>query len=97
MKPRFNVGEKVRVVDRFHPGHRRTPIYIRGKLGEVERVVGPHLNPELLAYGYSGLPAATLYRVRFRQQDVWPAYKGTKDDSIEVEIYEHWLAAAAAV
>lgn len=94
MKARFAEGDEVRVVDRFHTGHRRTPLYVRGKSGRVERIVGPFLNPEQLAYGYSGLPTAMLYRVRFRQQDVWPVYAGGKHDTLDVEIYEHWLAAA---
>lgn len=94
MNARFSEGDTVRVLDRFHAGHRRTPLYIRGKSGRVERVVGPFLNPEQLAYGYSGLPAITLYRVRFRQNDVWPDYSGENHDTLDVEIYEHWLAAA---
>lgn len=94
MKARYAVGDEVTVIDRFHPGHRRTPIYVRGKSGRIERVVGPFLNPETLAYGRTGLPASVLYRVRFRQREVWPAYKGPSQDTIDVEIYEHWLAPA---
>jgi nitrile hydratase subunit beta len=54
-------------------------------------VCGCYPNPEELAYGRSGLPAQPLYRVRFRQQDVWPDYNGGLYDSLEVEIYQHWL------
>jgi nitrile hydratase len=38
-----------------------------------------------------GLPAQPLYRVRFRQHDVWPDYRGGPNDVLEVEIYQHWL------
>ena len=42
----------------------------------------------------SGLPAQPLYRVRFRQKDVWPDYAGAPSDVLEVEIYQHWLEPA---
>ena len=35
-----------------------------------------------------------LYRVRFAQREVWPDYRGGAGDSIDVEIYEHWLEPA---
>jgi nitrile hydratase len=42
----------------------------------------------------SGLPAQPLYRVRFRQKDVWPDYSGNPADVLEVEIFQHWLEKA---
>ena len=88
---RFNVGDAVRVKRSFPPGHRRTPYYIRGKHGIVERVCGAFPNPEELAYGFDGEPKRVLYRVRFMQTEVWPDYSGPQRDWIEMEIYEHWL------
>lgn len=88
---RFNVGDRVRVKRSFPPGHRRTPYYIRGKDGLVERVCGSFPNPEELAYGFDGKPERVLYRVKFQQKDVWPDYKGAERDCIELEVYEHWL------
>ena len=41
-----------------------------------------------------GLPALPLYRVRFRQKDVWPDYAGNGEDVVEVEIFQHWLERA---
>jgi hypothetical protein len=29
--------------------------------------------------------------VRFAQKDVWPGYAGPTNDTIDVELYEHWL------
>ena len=89
----FQVGDRVRVLAREVPHHCRTPRYIRGKVGEVERVCGAFPDPETLAYGHDGLPERTLYRVRFRQADVWQAYQGADDDQLEIEIYDHWLEA----
>jgi len=88
---RFNIGDPVRVKLSHPPGHRRTPLYIRGKRGIIERICGAFPNPEELAYGFSGEPKRVLYRVRFPQAEVWPGYQGSPQDQIDVEIYEHWL------
>ncbi len=84
-------GTRVRVKRLFAPGHIRTPTYLRGATGTVERVLGPFGNPEQLAYGHppDRLP---LYRVRFRMADVWPEAE-TADDTVDAEIYAHWLEA----
>ena len=81
----------MRVKASFPPGHRRTPWYIRGKRGVIERVCGAFANPEELAYGFSGEPKRVLYRVRFAMNEVWSDYRGAGRDLIEIEIYEHWL------
>ena len=91
---RFNVGDRVRVKHSFPPGHRRTPHYVRGKIGVIERVCGSFANPEELAYGFDGEPKRVLYRVRFRQRDLWRDYAGPQSDHLELEIYEHWLESA---
>jgi len=91
----LNEGELVRVADIHPPGHRRTPFYIRGKVGVIERVCGAFANPEELGHGFDGLPRKQLYRVRFRQHDLWPDYRGGAQDTVDVDVYEHWLAPVA--
>jgi nitrile hydratase subunit beta len=91
---RFELGERVRVKMLHPPGHRRTPSYIRGKEGAIERVCGAFPNPEELAYGFDGEPSRVLYRVRFLQHRVWSGYQGNDNDVIELELYEHWLEPA---
>ena len=91
---RFGPGARVRVAKAFPPGHVRTPFYICGCVGEVERLCGAFPNPEELSQMRDGLPAQPLYRVRFRQADVWPDYRGSASDVLEVEIYQHWLEPA---
>lgn len=71
--------------------HVRTPRYVRGKTGEVVAALGAYRNPETLAYGEDGLPRVELYRVSFRQSDLWPDYTGGPPDTAVVEIYEPWL------
>ena len=90
----FGPGAPVSVRHAFPPGHIRTPFYIRGKSGVVERLCGSFRNPEELAYARSGLPKQPLYRVRFRQAEIWPGYRGAATDTIDIEIYEHWLEPA---
>ena len=92
--PRFKPGDRVKVLKAFPPGHIRTPHYIRGHTGEIERVCGAFPNPEELAQMRPGLPPKTLYRVRFPQKQVWPDYAGAPSDVLEIEIYEHWLEKA---
>jgi nitrile hydratase len=84
----------VRVRDAHPPGQVRTPHYIRGHCGVVERVCGAYPNPEELAYARPGLPAQPLYRVRFLQREVWPDYHGAAEDTVDIEIYQHWLEPA---
>lgn len=91
---RFTPGARVAVRRAAPPGHLRTPWYIRGHVGAIERLCGTFANPEELAYNRPGLPAQPLYRVRFRQHDLWPDYAGAPQDTIEIEIYQHWLEPA---
>jgi len=90
----FEPGDRVRVLDLGKPGHVRTPRYVRGKTGRVERALGEFRNPEDLAYGGDGLPRRGLYRVAFDQRELWEGYEGPAGDSLYVDVYEHWLEGA---
>jgi nitrile hydratase len=91
MSARFAPGDRVKVRRAYPPGHLRTPYYIRGHAGVVERECGEFHNPEMLAYGRRDEPKQALYRIRFRQSQIWPDYRGSKADTIDIELYEHWL------
>ena len=93
--PSFGVGDRVRVRAAHPPGHVRTPHYVRGRSGVVDGVAGTFANPEELAYGRDGRPERPLYRVRFRQVDLWPDYAGPAADTAVVDIFAHWLEPAA--
>jgi nitrile hydratase len=93
---RFAPGDAVLVAGVNPPGHRRTPFYIRGKQGVIERVCGEFANPEELGYGFDGLPKKRLYRVRFRLPDLWADYDGDSGDTVDVDVYEHWLSRSPA-
>lgn len=91
MSGAFQTGDAVSVRVAFPPGHVRTPYYVRGRAGVVDSIAGRFADPEELAYGRDGLPEKTLYRVRFRQIELWPDYEGQADDTLVVDIFEHWL------
>ncbi|SEQ65373.1 SH3-like domain-containing protein [Thalassovita taeanensis] len=84
------VHNRVRVRAIMPPGHVRVPAYLRGKTGVIERALGAFSNPEQLAYG---LPAdkTPLYRVRFTMQDIWGEQAESPIDTIDAEIFAHWL------
>ena len=87
---KFRPGDRVKVRFEDRPGHIRTPWYIRGKTGYVEKIHGEFLNPESLGHGGDGLPKKVLYSVAFQQDEVWNGYK-VKRDKLFVDIFEHWL------
>jgi nitrile hydratase len=91
---RFRAGQLVRVAARPHQGHYRTPGYLKGKTGRIERGHGSFVNPETHAYGADGLPEKELYLVGFAQQDLWPGYRGEPADRIYADVFEHWLEEA---
>lgn len=73
------------------PCHVRTPHYLRGVTGVIERHLGRFHDPADLAFNR---PAALLdlYHVRFDQAALWP--DGRAGDSLVVEINESWLEPA---
>lgn len=95
-RTRFAPGTAVTVRHSAAPGHIRTPWYVRGCAGRVERICGAFPNPEELAYGRSGTPELPLYRVRFTMAALWGPGAERPEDTVDVEIYEHWLEAADA-
>jgi nitrile hydratase len=94
----FEIGQAVKVRAEHQlepqPVHIRTPWYLRGKHGVIERRFGEFHNPEHLAVGHYDTPEVTLYWVRFTMDELWSG-EGTygPSDSLVVEIYEHWLEA----
>ena len=93
-QPLFNVGDAVRIATRAPIGHYRTPAYVRGKAGRVERVLDRFVNPEEEGFGRNAGSEVRLYRVRLKQRDVWPDYRGGDADELQIEIFEHWLERA---
>ena len=91
---RFKSRDRVTVLDLNKSGHVRIPVYVRGKTGWIVQYCGRYLNPQDLAIGKTSGPAIDLYRVAFRQHDLWPPQNNLPDDQLIIEIYDHWLAPA---
>ncbi len=84
------MADRVRVKTMMPPGHIRTPAYLRGKTGVIERDLGTFPNPEQLAYNRPA-DQRRLYRVRFAMSDVWGARAEAPGDTLDAEIFSHWL------
>jgi nitrile hydratase len=93
---RFKAGDKVCVADRWPEGgaarvHVRTPHFLRGRTGTIERVHGAFPNPEELAFGMPGLPKIPLYMVKFCEAELWAQGSFRAQDTLTADLYEHWL------
>jgi nitrile hydratase subunit beta len=77
-------GTTVRVARRPHEGHHRTPGYLKGRQGRVERIHGRFRDPETRAYGRDGRPERELYLVSFDLPG---------GDRVLADVFEHWLEA----
>lgn len=94
--PLYKPGDPVRVKPyqcniEWRRPHLRTPGYLYGACGSIEQVGECYGDPSLLAFGFKA-PMVRLYRVRFRQQDIWPEQsQRNQHDVIIADIYEHWM------
>ena len=89
----YGRGETVRIADRLHDGHHRTPAYLKGRRGTIARVHATFTNPETRAYGDDGQPRVRLYLVEFDQPELWPG-RAESSDHLYADVFEHWLEPA---
>jgi nitrile hydratase len=87
-RPRFVVGDRVRVREWHPPGHTRCPRYVRGKAGTVVRVDGTHSVPDIEAHGTARRYEPT-YSVRFDAADLWQ--DGQHGVSVHVDLWDSYL------
>jgi nitrile hydratase beta subunit len=86
---RFKVGDWVRARN-IHPAtHTRLPRYVRGRLGEIERVHGCHVFPDRNALGEGEHPQ-WLYTVRFEGRELWGAEADPRL-KVSVDAWEPYL------
>jgi nitrile hydratase len=72
--------------------HHRTPAYVKGRVGIVRALSGSFYDPEIRAYGASGLPKRNLYLIEFGMEELWgKRYDGPGGDHVVVDLFEHWL------
>jgi len=89
---RFQVGDRVRVVDMPYLFYSRTQIYVRGVVGTIAELTYQDFIPEEEAFNLEG-QMEQYYIVRFRQQDLWPEYP-FPNDTLQTESPERWLEPA---
>ena len=92
VKPRFTVGDRVRVRDMPYFFYTRSQIWARGVVGTIAALTYPDLVPEDEAFNVDGR-VEQYYIVRFRQKDLWPEYPFEKD-TVQTESPERWLEPA---
>jgi nitrile hydratase len=84
VNPRFAVGDRVRVSRMRPPGHNRSPRYLRGVAGVVERVQCNDRRP--------GAGAEPVYAVAFDAADLWG--EDAERGSVVADMWEGYLEPA---
>ncbi|MBB3348372.1 SH3-like domain-containing protein [Sphingomonas sp. BK069] len=93
--PTFGIGERVRIADRAPIGHYRVPMYLRGSMATVERVIEPALvDNEEEGFGRNAGSRRHFYRVSIPMPSLWGRYEGSPRDELHIEVYETWLERA---
>jgi nitrile hydratase len=87
-RPRFSLGDRVRVRE-WHPsGHTRCPGNVRGKAGTVVRVDGVSSVPDVEAHSQARRREPT-YSIRFDANDLWR--DGQRRVSVHVDLWDSYL------
>ena len=84
----FSIGQMVCVKRLQSAKHHRVPSYLKGKMGQIVKCLGPAENPELRAYFKSSANHYILYRVRFTHWNLWG---GHQTDEIYADLAGKWL------
>lgn len=92
---RLAEGDTVRVRDDWPEAkgekvHIRTPHFVRGRVGRVERFIGEFANPETLAFGKDGLPKIGLYMIAFERGQLFPDTVQGRE-TLTADLYDTWL------
>jgi len=92
MQAAFKPGDKVRAKNINPLTHTRLPRYVRGRVGEIDRVVGCHVFPDSNATGAGETPQ-WLYTVRFNGCELWGP-DGDPTVNVSVDAWEPYLEPA---
>lgn len=86
--PRFEIGDKVRAVNRHPTGHTRAPRYVRGRIGSVFANHGVQVFADKNAEGLRELQY--VYAVRFESTELW-GESGNAFDAVYVDLWDEHL------
>jgi nitrile hydratase beta subunit len=88
----FAPGDRVRARTINPPTHTRLPLYVRGHVGVIERVLGCHVYPDSNARG-AGENPQWLYTVTFGGRELW-GESGDPSLKVSVDAWEPYLEPA---
>jgi nitrile hydratase len=88
----FAAGDRIRAKAIHPPTHTRLPLYVRGHLGVVERVLGCHVFPDSNARA-AGEDPRWLYTVTFDGRELW-GDGGDPHLKVSVDAWEPYLERA---
>ncbi|MEO1331428.1 MAG: SH3-like domain-containing protein [Pseudomonadota bacterium] len=90
MKPRFSVGDSVRVRNLHPEGHTRLTNYVRGKVGVVSIVnAQAWVLPDTRAHN-AGENVQPVYNVAFSASEVWGP-QAEENVTVNVDLMEDYL------
>jgi len=94
-KPKFKVGDTVRIKNLPDIFYTRTQMYTRGATAVVSRLVYESPPAENESWDNTEL-VEWFYSLVFKQKDLWPDYPGGAypHDTVETELSERWLEKA---
>ncbi len=93
IKPRYQVGDMVRVKDEQSTGHTRVPGYAHGHIGSIEIYHGVHVfaDTNALAPETGGeRRGEPLYSVRFTARELWGESANSRD-SVSIDLWQPYL------
>jgi nitrile hydratase subunit beta len=85
----FKPGDKVRAKTIDPITHTRLPRYVRGHVGQIERIIGCHVFPDSNALG-NGENPQWLYTVRFDGRELWGP-NGDPTVKVSIDAWEPYL------
>lgn len=88
-RPRFNVGDRVRVRTISTAGHTRAPRYLHGRPGVIRRLHGTFVLPDSNAAGRGECPEH-CYGVGFLARDIWGDQAGAAD-TVHADLWDSYL------
>jgi nitrile hydratase subunit beta len=92
-KPKFAVGDRVRVIDDSPVGHTRKARYVRGKTGVIELAHGTFIYPDSAGNGLGDDPKH-VYTVKFDATELWGPDAADPNSSVTFDVWEPYIERA---
>ena len=89
VEPKFTVGDGVRAKSINPLGHTRSPRYVRGRHGVIDRDHGVFVFPDTNAHGLGPSPQH-VYSVRFAARELWGSEAAPRD-AVYVDLWDDHL------